>query len=108
MAADIPVLTRNYRRLAKISAGANLAAQKQWLVHRFISEDTSGTAEATGIGGEGSNSSWQYRGSTPEERMQALEAAIVQVEAEIDAADAGEVAATPVGAVIPRVVSAPI
>lgn len=107
MAADISVLTRNYRRLAKIAGGTDLARQKQWLQDRFVAEDEGGTAEATGISKEGSGSQWQHRGSTPEERMSALEAAIIEVEAEITAAATDEAAPGRVGCLIPRVICAP-
>lgn len=108
MAADIAELKANYRLRAQIEAGADLSAQRSWLVGRFVAIDDAGAAEATSISMEGSSSSWQFRGATPEEQLQALRLAIEELDALIAAAAADETPQPKPGALIPRVVSAPL
>lgn len=109
MAADLQALVRNYRLRARIAGGTDLNRQREILVDRFLAEDEAGPVEATAISGtEGASTSWQFRGSTPEERMTALQMAIAELDAEIAAAAAGEAAPGRIGAVIPRVACAPL
>lgn len=85
--ADIQSLKTIYRRLAKIEAGAALADQKAWLESKFVAHAGAvdeGDAVATAIGKLGSNSAWLWRGATAQERAEALNAALADIEAEIE------------------------
>ncbi len=88
-AVNIADLTSDYRFHARILyAGVN-ASQLAWLTEQYLllAEDRSG-AEVTAQAFEGSSHSAQFRDSSPEQRRQAVQAAIEDLEAEI----AGQVA----------------
>lgn len=85
--ADIQALKTIYRRLAKIEAGNLLADQKTYLEARFSAAAKNvdeGDPVNTAVGRLGSNSAWLYRGSNSEERAQAINGALADIEAEIE------------------------
>lgn len=108
--ADIEVLKQNYRLLARIKAGDMLAAQLTWLEARFLAhadDGDAGAAEVVGTGFKGQTASFQFRGSTPEERTHALRLAIAEVAAALTADTGGVDAPVFGGILIPRVITAP-
>jgi hypothetical protein len=90
-AIDIDSLARIARREARILS-ADLDHQLAWLIASFTANGgiRENNTEATQLGQEGSSSTFQYRGSTAEERRLALDRVITEVEAEIAARDAGQ------------------
>ncbi len=88
-AVNIADLTSDYRFHARILHPGAQSAQLQWLTDQYLllAEDRSG-AEITAQTFEGSSHSAQFRDSSPEQRRQAVQAAIEDLEAEI----AGQVA----------------
>lgn len=83
MAADITFLTRMYRRLARINAGESLPAQLAWLEASFVAKATQaddGDVNAASQSYQGSAAAYIYRGSTAEERAEALDDAMRQIE----------------------------
>jgi hypothetical protein len=88
-AVTIADLTSDYRFHARILYAGDPSAQRQWLTEQYLllAEDRSG-AEITAQAFEGSSHSAQFRDSSPEQRRQAVQAAIEDLEAEI----AGQVA----------------
>jgi hypothetical protein len=83
-AVSIADLTSDYRFHARILHPGDNAAQLQWLTDQYLllAEDRSG-AEITAYAFEGSSHSAQFRDSSPEQRRQAVQAAIEAVEAKI-------------------------
>ena len=88
-AVNIADLTSDFRFHARIQYPGNQTAQLQWLTDQYLAlaEDRSG-AEVTATSFMGSSHSAQFRDSSPEQRRQAVQAAITDLEAEI----AGQVA----------------
>ena len=108
--ADLQTLKRLYRRMAKLTAGDDLAAQKTWLEETFLKragEADGGGFQATNDAFEGSSFAGIYKGSSAEDRALALDDALTEIEAEIAAADADEAKPQPIAALIPRVITAP-
>lgn len=108
MAADIAAIKSNFLLRAEIEAGSSLSAQRVWLVARFVAIDDGGSAEAVNISMEGSSSTWQFRGATQEQLLHALRLAIEEIDVLIAAEAADETPQPQPGALIPRVVSAPL
>ena len=88
-AVNIADLTSDYRFHARILHAGDTTAQLKWLTDQYLvlAEDRSG-AEITAQTFEGSSHSAQFRDSSPEQRRQALQVAIEDLEREI----AGQVA----------------
>ncbi len=63
-------------------------AQKQWLVDLYLEQAAAGNAEALSVSSEGSSSTFQWRGTSPEDRRLALKDAIEHLEAVIAGATA--------------------
>jgi len=84
-AVNIADLTSDYRFHARILHAGDEAAQLKWLTDQYLvlAEDRSG-AEITARAFEGSSHSAQFRDSSPEQRRQAVQAAIEDLETEID------------------------
>jgi hypothetical protein len=84
-AVTIADLTSDYRFHARILHTGDQTAQLAWLTDQYLllAEDRSG-AEITAQAFEGSSHSAQFRDSSPEQRRQAVQAAIEDLEAEID------------------------
>lgn len=84
-AVNISDLTSDYRFHARILHAGSRAVQLEWLTDQYLllAEDRSG-AEVTAYSFEGSAHSAQFRDSSPEQRRQAVQAAIEDLEAEID------------------------
>ena len=75
-----------YRRLARSNAGADLAAQAAFLTAAFLAKAAladDGDVNVQNQGYEGSSASFLYRGATAEERAEALDDALRQLEDEI-------------------------
>jgi hypothetical protein len=83
-AVSIADLTSDFRFHARILHPGDNNAQLQWLTDQYLllAEDRSG-AEITAHAFEGSSHSAQFRDSSPEQRRQAVQAAIEAVEAKI-------------------------
>jgi hypothetical protein len=112
MAADIEALCRIYRRLATINATAPkaLADQKTYLETLFVTragKADGGGLQAASTSFEGGAFSAVYKGSSDEERALALDMALTQIQAEIDAAADDEVTPAPTAALLPRIICAP-
>ena len=79
--ADIRALQDDYLFHAELQFGASdYAAQLAWLKERYNeAAENRESAEVTSQSFEGTTHSMQFRGSTPEERRQALKLAIRQL-----------------------------
>jgi hypothetical protein len=105
MAADINEMKLTARMLAELKFPNSLVNQRGWLETEFqlvAGQAMEGSMESTNLSLEGSSSTFQYRGSTPEERAAALRRAITEIRAEIAAADAGVDPRPPAGVIYPR------
>lgn len=99
--ADIDSLKRIYRRLAKAKAGDDLATQIAWLGTTFVrhAETTDDdSARVVSLSGEGTSTGFAFPDSTPQERAEALDRLITEMEAEL----AGEAAAQRPGFLVPH------
>jgi hypothetical protein len=108
--ADIADLIDVYRLLAVINGGATLAGQRTWLLTTFTTRGTGADAGGFQPGSssfEGGSFSGAFRGSSEEDRAVALMKAIRDIDAEIAAAAAGEVAPAQTAVLLPRVVTSP-
>lgn len=110
--ADIEALKGNYRLLATATAngGATLAGQRTWLFNLFVTRATDGDAggfQPSSTSFEGGSFSGLFRGSSSEERAQALRWAIEEIDREIAAVAAGTVTPAGPSVLIPRIVCAP-
>ena len=97
--ANLTQLRDDYLFEARITYDGDLAQQKQWLISKYqeLADDRSG-GEVTNTAFDGSAANVQYRGSTPEERRQALRMAIEHLEA-LEADDLASAAAPRVFAI---------
>lgn len=89
MAVSISELRREYLFRAGLQVGSDSAAKRVFLIGLYEAVIAGGDAEAVAIGGEGSSSSWQFRGATPEDHRLALMEAIES----LDGLIAGDTAA---------------
>lgn len=76
MAISISELRREYLFRAGLQVGSDSAAKREFLIELYEAVIAGGDAEAVAIGDEGSSSSWQFRGATPEDHRLALMEAI--------------------------------
>lgn len=105
MAADIQAIRDNSRLLAELERPDSLAGQRRLLEQWFkdaAGQQLEGSIETTQATTESGSHTFQYRGSTSEERAQGLRLAIVQIRAEIAAETAGVDPPLVAGALIPR------
>lgn len=88
-AVSISDLTSDYLFHARLLSPEDNAAQLKWLSDLYLAEaeDRSG-AEITATSFTGNAHSAQFRASTPEDRRNALRAAVEAVESKIDGATA--------------------
>lgn len=99
--ADIDSLKRIYRRLAKVKAGDDLATQIQWLETTFVrhAEHTDEDSQrVTTTGFKNQSAGFAFPDSTPQERAEALDRLITEMEAEL----AGELASQRPGFLVPH------
>lgn len=78
--ADIGKIRDDYLFEARLRFDDDLDQQKDWLKGLYLAMDRDG-GEVTGTSMEGSTTNFQYRGSHPEDRRQALRQAIEHIEA---------------------------
>ena len=108
--ADVSILKRIYLRYARIEAGTDLQAQLTWLLDKFVkraSEADEGGFQATQDSFENATFAGVWKGSSAEDRTWALDEAILELEAKIEAAANGEDKPQPIAAFLPRVMRAP-
>lgn len=99
--ADIDSIKRIYRRLAKIKAGDDLQLQINWLMETFVrhAEHVDADSPRVTVSNYKTNvSNFAFPDSTPQERADALDRLITEMEAEI----AGEAAALRPGFLVPE------
>jgi len=84
--ADLDSIKRIYRRLAKIKAGDDLQLQINWLQETFIrhAEHTDEDSQrVTSTGFSSQSAGFAFPDSTPQERADALDRVITEMEAEL-------------------------
>ena len=99
--ADIDSIKRIYRRLAKIKAGNELQAQIDWLTETFVThaEHTDADSPRVTVSNYKANvSNFAFPDSTPQERADALDRLITEMEAEL----AGAAAVLSPGFLVPQ------
>jgi hypothetical protein len=98
--ADIDSIKRIYKRLARVKAGEELQAQITWLTETFVrhaehTDDDSSRVNNTGF--QGQSSGFEFPDSTPQERADALDKLLTELEAEL----AGALAPSRPGFLVP-------
>jgi len=99
--ADLDSIKRIYRRLAKIKAGDELQIQINWLQETFLrhAEHTDEDSQrVTSTGFSSQSAGFAFPDSTPQERADALDRVISELEAEL----AGAAAANRPGFLVPQ------
>ncbi len=87
MAEDLSQLKKTWLFEARqLHGAANLTAQKDWLWEQYKAIKEGGPAEVTATGFQGQSASMQYRGASPQDHLQAIQAAMEELEASIDGA----------------------
>lgn len=85
MADDLSTLKKNWLFRARMEKGSgNHQAQVEWLFEQFKAIEAGGLAEVTSLSFAGESSSSQYRGPSPQDQLNAIQAAIEDLEALID------------------------
>lgn len=88
MAATVSELREDLLFHARLLYPSDSSSQKQWLTTLYLDLAASGNAEAVSVSGDGGSSTFQWRGTSPEDRRLALKDAIEHLEAVIAGATA--------------------
>lgn len=103
--ADLSDIKENARLLASFDGRDSLPAQRIWLEQQFktaAGQGIEGAIETTQATTESTSHTFQYRGSTVEERATGLRMAIYEIRAEIAAVNSGLDPRPRVGCLMPR------